>query len=178
MKVCLSGSHGVGKSTLLKKITNEINLEIITEIARDLNKKGLLINEEGSDFSYTQFVLFNKHLEFLLFKENFISDRGLLDVLSYTEYLYKGKKIKEEIYNFILLDIKNKLNLYDLIFYFPIEFEIEGDGVRSMSKNFQKSIEKIMEDFILKFNLQNIVYIKGNLEERRKTILDALKEKC
>jgi nicotinamide riboside kinase len=177
MRICLSGSHGTGKSTLLKKIANDINLEIISEVTRDLNKQGLKINEKGNDFSYTQFILFNKHLEFLFFKENFISDRGLLDVISYTYYLYKEKKVKKEIYDFIFSNIKNNINLYDKIFYFHIEFEIEDDGVRSISKNFQKNIEKIIEEFIINLNLQNVIFVRGSLEERREIVLNAIEGK-
>jgi hypothetical protein len=56
-----------------------------------------------------------KEMEF----DNFISDRTVFDILAYSKDLYLYYKIKNKF-----LEHKNN---YDIVFYIPIEFELEDD---------------------------------------------------
>jgi GTPase SAR1 family protein len=96
MKIALSGPQGVGKTTILNKMKNDswfqkMNLEYIQEIVRNIVKKyNIKINDVGNDDS--QLLIANTHY-FNFFKNNFVTDRCILDNFIYAELLYKKNKI-------------------------------------------------------------------------------------
>ena len=122
-KYYFTGAQGTGKTTLLNKVKVFYpDYIFITEIVRNLNKtKNIKINELGDETS--QIIIFNTYLEILLTQDMYISDRSLIDVVSYTKYLADNNKnfdfnilnVQETLLNFVL-----EKKLLDFIFYFPI----------------------------------------------------------
>lgn len=165
MRIILTGAQGTGKTTLLNSCKN-MQINLITEVARKLYKNGIIkINENGDEIS--QRILFNEYKKLLSDTHNYISDRGLTDVFSYTEYLKNKNIISENFYNKQLNDLKEFLiNNRDIIYiYLPIEFEIKCDGIRSLNKEFQYDIDKIIKNNLIKLNI-DFIEIKGTVEDR------------
>jgi len=177
MKIAFIGTHSTGKTTVFNELKKYLkDYTFYTEIIREMikNNKNIPINEESSIL--TQTIFFNYYLNMLWNKDNFISDRSIIDVFSYTFYLYKRNldfypiyKIQKE---FVLEDWKK----YDYLFYFPIEFDLVEDGVRSKDPKFRKEIANIMEDFIDQHNIK-VYKVTGSLNERLNFILKNLKVK-
>jgi hypothetical protein len=57
----------------------------------------------------------------------FISDRTLFDMLALSYYLPNYIELKKIVDEYYKERKYNSNSLYDLVFYFPIEFEIEDD---------------------------------------------------
>lgn len=176
LKINFVGSQGTGKSTLLESMRKDSEfkgLKFQTEIVRDLvKKKNLSINEFGD--ANSQRIFFNAY-EKVLQKTGYVSDRCLIDVHAYTNWLYDHKSTNKEqelksLYEEILrqrTSIRNRD--FGLVIYFPIEFDIVADGVRSVNKEFQKEIDGIIIDTLTKFDISYFT-ITGSVEQRLKQL--------
>ena len=90
-KIAFIGAHGVGKSTIVKALSQLPEFKdyhIINEVARDyLNENNLKIEEiiKNQD-SFLEFELgcLKRQSEQEKDKESFISDRSLFDILGYS----------------------------------------------------------------------------------------------
>ena len=178
MVVNFTGAQGTGKTTMLnmaKGVFNE-KYKYITEVVRDLKKtKNIAINEKGDDNS--QIAIFNVYMNNLILeKNNYISDRCIIDVVAYSKYLYDCGYLTKEV-----LDAQEQLvkyainaNILGEIIYFPIEFQLVNDGVRSMNVDFQKTIDENIKFYLDKFNIAHKT-IKGTIEQRFNFICELLK---
>ena len=160
MKINLTGTQGTGKTTVLNELSRIYpQFNIITEVVRNLSSTGVKINEEGDNKS--QYAIFSAYQELFEQNKNYISDRGLVDVIAYDRYLYKHNKINQ----IVLLNHQQALRRFlkknpDVIHvYFPIEFDLVDDGVRSTNKEFQKSIDNYIVDILNEYNIDYIFYI-------------------
>jgi hypothetical protein len=108
----------------------------------------------------------------LLQEENIICDRSLIDAWAYTEladHVTKSVEI-EETFN-------KAMDLYDFIFYTPIEFQIESDGFRDTDMEYINKTDKVIQKYINKYNKSkcHFVTLSGSIEQRVNTMVDVLK---
>lgn len=174
MRIMLTGAQGVGKTTLLDSLKEQKELEgyeFVREVVRDLMAKGFKINENGTD--ETQLAVMEAHIENLK-KDKAIFDRGILDCLVYTRYLYEHGKIKESTLNKVAEATKKYIDAYDVIFYIAPEFDIVPDGVRSTQVEFRDEIVGIFEQTIKDLDI-NVVILRGGVAARTKSFLDVVK---
>ena len=176
MKICLIGTQGTGKSTLLNHFRDHYN--VIDGVARRCITQGCDSSESGTWSS--QCKIFNSYLR-ALDDENYISTRSVLDVLAYTAWLTKACKITSTQYFSQLQDTINWWNRNPdiIICYVPIEFEIEDDGVRSVDKTYQKEIDEEMLRILQQLKVPYYT-ISGTVEQRveqLKEIIQGVEEK-
>ena len=118
MRIAFTGAQSTGKTTLLEAIKqNEefrYKYEFIDEITRRMIKKGLKINEEGSDT--TQLLIMNEHIKNILYPD-VIMDRCLLDGVVYTEWLYQKNNVSKWVWEYARTVFEQYINRYDYIFY-------------------------------------------------------------
>jgi hypothetical protein len=182
----MCGSHGVGKSTLLtilkEKYPNyDIQLESLTRKAvNDPAKLNLTTPEESEKIiseAYMQYFLDNKD-------KDFISARGMVDVLAYSMYLSKKNgNISEEV----IFDIEKKveelkkMKLFDLVLYIPIEFDLpeveKGTKFREgqEDKQYREDVDGIIKFLLWGYNIP-YVKISGPKEERIAKIVELLEK--
>ncbi len=177
--IILTGAQGTGKTTVLKLFSQaHPEYSTITEVVRNLAKTDKVSVNENGDIA-SQRKIFSTYCN-LLSQNGFISDRGLTDVMSYTDWVADEKTddadgmamgfefVREEK---ILRDYNNT---HDVLYvYFPIEFSVEDDGFRSTSESFRRSIDKRIKH-ILEKNKIKYITVHGTPEERLKQIEDAL----
>lgn len=186
MRVCMVGSHGVGKSTLLailkEKYPNyDIQLESLTrKTINDPTKLNLTTPEESEKLiseAYMKYFLDNKD-------KDFISARGMIDVLAYSMYLSKKNgNISEEVLFSIEEKVEElkKMKLFDLVLYIPIEFDLPEveKGIKFREGQEDKQYREDV-DGIIKFLLwgYNIPYVKisGSKDERISKIVELLEK--
>ena len=177
--IILTGAQGTGKTTILKLFSQaHPEYNTITEIVRNLAKTDKInVNEHGDITS--QRKIFDLYCT-LLDQEEFISDRGLTDVMSYTDWTADEKMDDADgmamDFEFIREEkiLRNYNNTHDVLYvYFPIEFSVEDDGFRSTSESFRKSIDKRIKHILEKNKIEYIT-VHGTPEERLKQIEEAI----
>lgn len=179
MKIGLTGSHGVGKTTLLKilseKLPNyDVQLESLTRKAvSGADKVNLTTPKESEKLiseAYMEYFLEN-------INKNFIASRHMIDVLAYTMYLQKRNNnmgtdiifaIEEKIYEII------EKKIFDLVIYVPIEFKQVESGIfregQQENPDYQKDIDTIIKFLLWGYGIKYIT-ISGTVEERINQIM-------
>ncbi len=189
-----SGSHGVGKTSLVNKISNEYALnfsnqdyKIFKEINTGLFNIGFSLNGNGFDFDeviFSQkqaFDLGYNLINYYLNKKNddrlIITDRSCIDTYLYTQYFISKSKDSSD-YHSVLLDMHNKsIDIMSKIISILVppfnDFEILTDRMSIEQR------DEIWSSFVNYFNENqktSLVYIaKGQSTDKRSTeVLDIL----
>lgn len=179
MKIAFTGSHGVGKTTLIstleKKIEKIKKVEVTKEIPRiicDLINEPEYFRRNQNNLKKQMLIFFGQIIqEYELSKKDseiLICDRTIFDHWAYTIYLMESE-LDNELKKVIEYFMVSHMLSYNHIFYIPIEFEVEDDGTREDDRNFQKEVDRLI---IKNLNENKIPYteINGSIEERLKTV--------
>ena len=159
MKIAIIGSHGVGKTTLVSKLSKKLGLNTIPDVVVEATLQGLIKGNEETK-PEEEVWLAEKHLAYENKFKSFISDKAFWDFFIYAEVLFKKHPIVSH-----LKFAADQHHGYDFVFYLPIEFEIENNGLRSLDSKFQKSIDTLYKEFLFTRNIQFIT-LKGSVETR------------
>lgn len=166
------GAQGTGKTTILNMFRDR-GVNVITEVVRNMVKeKGIKINQEGT--AETQRMVFDEYFWRLSERKSYVSDRGLFDVIGYSmEQCRTADDAMTEEYGRELEMLKTFLKQNpDVIYvYFPIEFAVVDDGVRSTNENYRKAIDVNMHALLEKY-LPDYLTVHGTVEERYNQIMD------
>lgn len=178
MIYAVSGSHSTGKTTLLTALMQREEVKHLTKIngiTRYLPKSGIAINTSGSDLSQT--IVMSDHWArtriLSTLSQDFILDRCVADGYAYTRWAFNNKKVSEDVLSWADFVIEQSKDKYKKIFYLPIEFDLELDGVREDNKAFQIEIDEIIQGLYKKYNLP-VIRLTGTVEERVQQIIDNL----
>lgn len=167
-KIVFTGSFSVGKTTILNLLKEDPDFKdhkFAPEVFRNLAKEGLKLNKESTEI--TQLLGFNEYLKFFLLNEKFVSDRSLIDVYANDKYLYWQKQsLDYHIFNVHRDLIQYYKYLYNIIFYFPIEFPIVKDSVRETDEEYRKIIDNYIQE-TLDFSFKDrFITVTGTIEQR------------
>jgi predicted ATPase len=166
MKIAISGSSSVGKTTLLSALRNKGLTQgyfVVDEIVRSLMKKGVRINKVSNHES--QCKILETHYINILKHDNLITDRCVLDAFAYATWSYLNNKFtyqEHQEHKKIFLDCVFN---YDKIFYLPIEFPATPDGVRDIDESYREEVHNLFMRIIDLYKLP-VVYLTGSVEER------------
>lgn len=169
MKIAIAGAHGVGKTTFAKALAKRLKLNYIFDVVREeAVKKGFVINESTPPEVQLWLVCRQWELEKTT-PESWIADKSLFDYLVYGEIVLKDDNFKK-----IIRKIVKRNARYDPVFYLPIEFPMELDGVRSEDENFQKEVDRRYRKTLKELGIKYII-LSGSPEERINQALEHLK---
>jgi nicotinamide riboside kinase len=174
LKIGISGTNSVGKTTLLdalSKLSQFKNYTIQDEVTRKVQKAGLDINEQGN--SETQVAIMNSHIVNAIVYDDMLTDRTALDGYVYTFWLYKQSNVDVNALMYANKVMKKLIPLYDVIFYIAPEFDLVSDGVRSDSTKFRDEVAQLFEVVITVGNI-NVVRLTGSVEERVQQVLESI----
>lgn len=142
------GASCTGKTSVFDLVKEDKAFESFTKIdsmTRQMVKEGRL--EPSFTSIKNQSLIFDKYLE-LLFTGNYISDRSVIDVHTFTKTIPTSvAQINELDRQFRLI----RLNEFYLptIFYFPIYWEVENDGERMADAERRKKWDKEIRRFLI-----------------------------
>ncbi len=133
MKIAIVGAHGVGKTTLSNQLAERLGLPILPDVAVEAFEKGFAISENTPP--EVQFWMFSRQLELERLTEKFIADKCLIDYSVYADIIFDDGRVTG-----LLAEMIRKNVSYSNIFYLPIEFPLEDNGIRSLDPVFQKKV--------------------------------------
>lgn len=177
MRIYIIGSHGCGKSTLARYISEKYNLHMITEIARQiLSEKELqldtlrydldLVDDYQSEVFYRQIVEESKYQEF-------VSDRSI-DCLAYAAQ--HSRILPQLLHSQELKTYLEILKSPDSIIFFvrPSKATLKADGVReSLTWDGVIAIDAMTKFLLEMFELPYFQINIDNMQERTR-IVDAV----
>lgn len=173
-RIVLTGAQGTGKTTIMNEIKSKYGLKTLS-IARKFASMFNWPNIECSLEDYQKALFSDMHKELSLKREGYVSDRGLTDVAAYTfSEVLNGNITKKFADNqYLKLQQFHQKNPDIIVAYFPIEFEIEDDGVRNIDKANQEQIDFLIKN-ILDTAGVNYITVTGTVEERLKQIEEVM----
>lgn len=181
-RIAVAGSHGVGKSTLCERLQSElkqrgIDVSVISGIARNLIEKGFPLGREATQQSYIHYIVEQLHAERALRGRSFISDRTLLDPLSYAEvnHALHFPGILSDMIDLLRNVWELESEMYDFYVFVPIEFPMTSDGIRPEGQDYQFQIEQQIKAHLQSHQIRYIS-VKGTLEQRCDQVLSTLRQ--
>ena len=180
-RIAITGTHGVGKTTLSFSIASFFKEQAVlvnSRLARTMIKEGYPLGKEASIESYIQYIVRQLRIEQKASKcDLFISDRTLLDPLSYAVVNNRNhfSAIPESVIALLEATWLLEMKQYDLYVFVPIEFDVQSDGIRPEGEEYRIAVDNQIYHFL---NDNNVKYIRvtGSIEERRDQVLQALKQ--
>ena len=174
MKIVFTGTHGVGKTTLAKKISKLINIPYIEETALEMKSEYSTLSLYPNTNEQTQLMIFLRQL----FKENKhhvgIFDRCLFDCIAYSvaSNLFGEDIIKE------MIDIATqKTKEFDYIFLVTrFADNVPYAWYRDLDCNGAMFIESIIVSLLQSFKYY-VIYEKS-FDERVEKIMDVIGDDC
>lgn len=190
MRIYITGAQGTGKTTLMNAIKEKFpNLEICRSVARELVETGQIPQEQTSQGATPkiQYKIFNTSLKKFKENDNFISDRFLTDILAYTRFMYHHEDTQESLEELHREKTDSDILIYDqslkdyddpkdnIIFFLPVEFELENDGLRDTNPEYQKEISNNIKYFLKNLDVR-YVELKGTVGERLSKAIKIIQE--
>jgi hypothetical protein len=165
MRIAVSGTHGVGKSTLIDEF-----LLLHPEFEHEPEPYEVLVEEYGEEFSEEPCVEdFLRQLEFNLERlgqhasdENVIYERCPLDFLAYLNAL------EANVREAMLKRISDAMQQLDLIVYLPLEHEGGGEYPK-----LRRAMDRQLSEILTSTNVP-VVEATGSTAQRLRAIENAL----
>lgn len=169
VSIGISGAHSVGKSVtmnVLKKKYPALNL--VSEAARNCP---YTLNEKTTFQSQDWILREQIRKEVAVpFSDITISDRTVYDQLAYSRYAYNHSGMTFTEFDMLEKRILAWGKTYDLIVYFPIQFDLVCDGVRSTDTKYREEIDELIINTLESHAPNRFITIKGEVEERASKI--------
>lgn len=172
MKIGLAGTMSVGKTTLVKALSELEQFKdyfIATERSKYLRDLGIPLNTDST--LNGQFVFLAERASELL-RENVLTDRTIWDVCSFT--LGANSITDYQKRNFVEAAMMLR-DQYDLVIYVdPRGVSMEDNGVRETDLQYRRKIDEVIKLSLAEYPPKKLITIEGTTEERIATILQNL----
>ena len=172
MKIGLTGTMSVGKSTLAKAL-GEVDMfkgyTVQTERSKYLRDQGIQLN---TDSTLKGQLVFAAERSIELMQPNIITDRTVYDVCAFTLSAKSIGWYEKRQFTDLLMNLRND---YDAIIYVsPEGVEIEDNGVRTIDAEYRKNIDIAIQEMLIEYAPKKLITVKGSTEERINTIISQL----
>lgn len=158
-RIIITGSAGVGKTTLLNGIKKYTGLSIIGEQARIIcNKLGYKNIYEIKDHSKFRLLTLKAQIKQEEKYKQFISDRSTIDCwVHWIRWSWNNQKTFESEKYFKLA--YNQALKYSHIIYIPRLIKPKEDGFRWNDNDYQNQIDRLFREVLMEWQLMNKTYV-------------------
>jgi nicotinamide riboside kinase len=170
MKIGLCGTMSVGKTTLVKALS-ELDLfkkyKIATERSKYLKDLGIPLNTDSTVNG--QIVFLAERASELLHKD-VITDRTIWDVSAFTML---AKSIDSGFKSSLVNTAMTLKDQYDIVFYIdPIGTNMEDNGVRETDLEYRAKVNQEILRLLTLHPPKKMIVLSGSTGDRMNTILD------
>ena len=172
MKIGLTGTMSVGKTTLVKALAelSEFNdYYIATERSKYLRDLGIPLN---TDSTMPGQLIFLAERASEVLREKMLTDRTVWDVCAFTQQSQSIPDYQKQSY----VDTAMALKLeYDIVFYIsPEGVDIEDNGVRTTDVDYRNQINQEILKLLSLYPPKKLVILTGSTSNRVNTVLEAI----
>ncbi len=173
MKIAVTGSHKVGKTTLIAKLQESLpEYECRAEAYYELEEEGFLFSEIPVTEDYIKMLEHSIEQIYSSDNNNVIFDRCPIDMLAYIQAVNESHDLNiQSLYN----RVQNAMSEIDLLVYIPIEKPDLIACHESELPQLRYKVDNILNDLIWDFNLE-IVEVQGSPSDRRDRVIKRLLE--
>lgn len=169
MKIGLCGTMSVGKTTLVKALSELPQFKdyhVATERSKYLRDLGIPLN---TDSTVNGQMIFLAERSAELLRKDVLTDRTIWDVSAFTML---AKSIDSGFKSTLVNSAMMLKDQYDIVFYIdPAGTIIEDNGVRETNVEYRAKINQEILRLLAIHPPKNMVVLQGSTEERVKTIL-------
>jgi predicted ATPase len=175
-QITLLGSMSVGKTTLLNLLKQDSRTKDFVFIPESATQIIETYNQHPSQMNVQELSIFQQRVLDNQIKNeqknrekscDFVSDRGVIDGLSYSIDLPIYSQLKQQIKDYLVN------NPYTNIIYLPIEFNFDKSGRAMENCDFQKTIDDRLRYTLNDLNLDYTV-LTGESIERKEQLINHL----
>jgi predicted ATPase len=175
VRIGFTGSQGTGKTTLAENSVDKIRLlkgdwKTVPSTARAAREAGYSINRDADPLSQILTTVARINAENKLADSGFsvLSDRTPIDSLAYTSYSFNNIwKNSNKFYWQQSADLaSHHMKSYDAVFYFPVYWGPDADGVRDTDPHWQIEIDHMIIALLEDFGIYSIVVPNLSIEDR------------
>lgn len=172
MRIGLTGSMSVGKSTLAKALGELEQFKgyaVQTERSKYLRDMGISLN---TDSTLKGQLIFAAERSIELMQSHIITDRTIYDVCAFTLSAKSIGNYDKQRFVELLMEIRRD---YDAIIYVsPEGINIEDNGVRTTDPIYREKIDTTIKEMLKEYPPKRLITVKGTTEERINTIISQL----
>lgn len=151
MRLAFIGGPGVGKTTLVNILTQELGLPLLGERARIVARAWGMTPADIPAHRMLEFQWELLHQQMEAEEENprgFIADRCVIDIVAHTLIFADDAGIpKPEVARFIEA-ASRRLPHYDMVVFVPPMFPMVVDGERIADTGFQRALDQLLSDLV------------------------------
>ncbi len=176
-KIAIIGTHFVGKTTLVKKLSKHIkNVQVIDEVVRSCPYP---VNEMATIEAQDWILNEQRRREEEAKADVILTDRGLIDNFAYWQRVAEKFLTNDEIQRKKKEVFEYSKN-YDLIIFLePFESKIKNDNFRSVNEDWRKEMHDRIFSILNEFKERypgKIYFLKGDEKEVFNEAINILKE--
>lgn len=187
MRIAICGTHGTGKTTLARALSERLGVPMIEEVARKVirnagfqNTREYIEKAGKEQLESIQRNILSRQIATEIMtcgssNGDFVSDRSVFDAVAYTKaYGVTGYVLHEMIGE----AVTHALNTYDLLVYVPPVIGLEDDGFRDTSESLRLDVDLYLKKYIEAYELLGgmVLNIESEtLDERVDEVSAALK---
>ncbi len=165
-RIAIVGSFSTGKTTLAVRLAEELDLPMLPEVAREVIDLGFELDKNATPEVET--LIFLRQFRNETQHPGFVGDRSLIDVLAYAGWVMDNMEWRKETALWetcVDLAHQNLRGQYSHVFFLPIEFPIELDGLRPDDPAFQAEIDSRLRKLL---DIHDIPFVEvgGSVDER------------
>ncbi len=175
LSISVSGTHSVGKTTLIESISDDLKDQdffVAKEIARKMISEGFLMSKDITEYGIINYALRYLKLGRECESKIFVSDRSLIDLLSYIT-VNESLKVRQPYIELIKEIVVLESIRFDFYIYIPPEIPFVFDNVRPVDEKYRLDVAQVMEGYLSEFNL-NYYELTGTVKERKRQMLEII----